>query len=335
MPQSNSTNDARTSKASHSRAEEGVTIEEAALALGLRRKGKQWRGVCPNCGAPDSFSLGPGLKRPVVFKCFTSCDRRALAKCLYRVNLVLTGDNSVSAEPRPQQRISFSDLDLDPDAASAFRAEVWNHEKAVAEPNPEVLALLDKCRPARGTLVEVYLRSRGIEIDIPDNILFAPNLKNVAGPAMVITGRVWGYDVPIMAHVTKLNFDGIWRPDRRSVRRFVGGWTRGPHAPLVDDGRGILGIGEGIETCLSAVQLGVVPNVWCAFCAENLPKLVLPKHREIWFLREHDRRGTSTDNIIKAADALSSLGVVVKSVSPKDPAFKDFNDVITGKRLEW
>ena len=334
MSPSNATSDAPASKASPSRAEEGITLEEAALALGLRRNGRQWRGPCPNCGAPDAFSLGPGLKRAVVFKCFTGCDRRALAKSLYRINLIITGKDGVSAEPPPQRRMSFSDLDLDPDAAAAFRAEVWNDEKEVAEPNADVLALLDKCRPARGTIVETYLRSRGIEIDVPDNILFCPNLKLVAGPAMVVTGKVWGYDVPIMASVTKLNFDGVWRPDRRTVRRCVGGWKRGPHIPLVDDGRGILGIGEGIETCLSAVQLGVVPNAWSAYCAENLPKIVLPKHREIWFLREHDPKGTSTDNILKAADALSSLGVVVKSVSPKDTAFKDFNDVLTGKRSE-
>jgi DNA primase len=108
--------------------------------------------------------------------------------------------------------------------------------------------------PAVGTLVEDYLRSRGIEHPPPASLRFAPALFHRESgrkfPAMLggiqnVQGRVVG------VHRTFLRHDGTGKAEVEPVKK-VGGIASGgavrltPAAPVIV-------IGEGIETTLAAL----------------------------------------------------------------------------------
>lgn len=302
-----------------------ISVEEAAITLGLHREGGTWRGMCPSCRRGDSFTLGPGRIRNIVYNCFAGCDARELTRAL-RENGVMTLQVVANTTQRP--RTSFSDMD--PDEADAYRKEQLRIEAEKAEPNPAVVALLDRCRPARGTIVETYLRSRGITLPVPETLMFCGDY--MGAPAMVAAGHIVGYGVPVMASVTFLRADGTGKADRAMPRMCVGKWKHGPHIPLIDNGKGPLGISEGIETALAAIQLGVIRSAWTGYCADNIKKIVLPIRREIWFLMEHDRNGASARSIREAKTRLEKAGQKVRVVSPIDRAFGDFNDQLMNKR---
>jgi DNA primase len=108
--------------------------------------------------------------------------------------------------------------------------------------------------PALGTLVEVYLRSRGIERPLPLSLRFAPALFHRESgrkfPAMLggiqnIEGRLVG------VHRTFLRRDGAGKADVEPAKK-VGGIAWGGAVRLTP-AQPIIVIGEGIETTLSVV----------------------------------------------------------------------------------
>jgi len=314
-----------------------LTADEAGSILGLNPEGGgKWRGHCPSCGSRNAFTLETGRIQNVVYNCFGECDRGALVRTVRRIGVVIS-KSPVAFNPRARRR-SMSDIDLDPDAAEEFRASERTVFLEKTTPDPDVVKLLDRSKPGKGTVVEKYLHSRGITLPVPDNVLYCPYYKGFH--VMVAAGSVLGFDTPLMASVTYLRPDGtgkaIYRNkhgDDRS-RSCVGSWGHGIHIPLIDTGEGILGIGEGIETCLSAVQLGIVESVWACYCAGNIPKIVLPLDREIWFLGEYDKRGANKRAILEARQRLRPRGIVVRSCFPESKSYGDFNDVLTGTKKE-
>jgi DNA primase len=108
--------------------------------------------------------------------------------------------------------------------------------------------------PAIGTLVEVYLRWRGIEHPPPPSLRFAPALFHRESgrkfPAMIggiqnIVGRVVG------VHRTFLRGDGAGKADLEPAKK-VGGIAWGGAVRLTPP-TAVMVIGEGIETTLSAL----------------------------------------------------------------------------------
>ncbi len=108
--------------------------------------------------------------------------------------------------------------------------------------------------PAIGTLVEVYLRSRGIEHPAPASLRFAHALFHRESgrkfPAMLggiqnIEGRIVG------VHRTFLRRDGTGKAEVEPVKK-VGGIAWGGAVRLTP-AQPIMVIGEGIETTLSAL----------------------------------------------------------------------------------
>lgn len=310
-----------------------MTAEEAALAIGgMSRSGSSWRGRCPACGRSDTFSISPGRHYNFTFQCFAGCTYAEMSAALAAYN-VTRHRTSPRTGSQPRGR-GFSDLALDEDAAGAYIAERRAEEAEKSEPNPKVLRLLDRSMPAKGTIVETYLRSRGITIPIPDTIRYLPDyLKH---PAMLAVGHIVGYWAPVMASVTRLKPDGSGKALLPNARTCVGRWVHGPHIELIDDGEGPLAIGEGIETCLAAVQLRLAKNVWTCYCADNLRrKFVFPENREILLLGENDRAGASAKAIRAVKARLKDAGVVVRSCFPKDKGYCDANDVLMNKRSPW
>ncbi len=145
-------------------------------------------------------------------------------------------------------------------------------------------------RPAAGTLVETYLRSRGITIPPPPSLRFAPRLLHWSTadvvtywPAMValVTRGIDG--APVAVHRTYLNPAGGKAPVdpvKMALALTAGGAVR--LAPAAD----FLMVGEGIETCLAAMQATGLP-AWSALSASGMKSLGSTRRRPP---RHHHRR---------------------------------------------
>jgi hypothetical protein len=60
-----------------------MSAAEMAARLELKRCGGSWRGDCPSCGYPSTFSLRAGRIRPA-FTCFNGCTSTELALTVRR-----------------------------------------------------------------------------------------------------------------------------------------------------------------------------------------------------------------------------------------------------------
>lgn len=191
------------------------------------------------------------------------------------------------------------------------------------------MRIWEKAKPACGTLMESYLRSRAITIPIPPRLRFHDMLKHQPTdgwrPAMValVTGRD---DRPVAVHRTFLNRDGSGKapvePDRMTLGPIAGAAVR--LAPVAAR----LAVGEGIETCLSVMQETGLPT-WAALSTTGLKLLELPDVvREVVILADGDDEGEAAARA--AALRWKREGRRVQIARP--PRGLDFNDMIRGRR---
>src|SRR5690606_34997219 len=128
--------------------------------------------------------------------------------------------------------------------------------------------------PADGTLVVTYLRARGITTRPPASLRFhgaLPYQKGMLLPCMV--AAVQAPDRKITAvHRTFLRLDGRGKAGVSTPKKALGPIGRGAVrlAPAAE----MLGIAEGIETGLSAMEITGIP-VWCAL-GSAIHRLDLP-----------------------------------------------------------
>lgn len=188
----------------------------------------------------------------------------------------------------------------------------------------------DDSRPAGGTLVEAYLRSRSISGPVPPILRFHPRLLHsptrTYHPAMValVTDAE---DQPLAIHRTYLKRDGSGKaevdPNKMSLGPIAGGAVRLAH--FMPERRVM--VGEGIETCLSAMSNG--GQAWSAISAPNLKKtLVLPSMvSAVMILADNDPAGEAA--VLSAAKRWRREGRAVVIARPPLP-FNDFNDLLTG-----
>jgi putative DNA primase/helicase len=104
------------------------------------------------------------------------------------------------------------------------------------------------------------------------------------------------------------------------------GPCRGGAVRLGEDAESIM-VGEGIETCLSAMQVKGIP-AWAALSASGLRTLCLPQHvREVIILADGDDAGESAAR--NAASRWKQEGRCVRIA--RAPQGMDFNDMLTGR----
>jgi putative DNA primase/helicase len=179
-----------------------------ARALGGVRNGAGFLCRCPvhghGAGRGDrspSLSLADG-DAGLLVKCFAGCDPRDVLAELRRRGLV------DGRERREAPAKACKPLGPPPDP----------------EPDPRAVALWRTAIPAQGTLVETYLRSRGITIDIPPSIRFKPEiayLPRVSLPAMI--AAVQRADRKVIAvQVTFLDPKGVRKAQVATPRKTIG-----------------------------------------------------------------------------------------------------------------
>jgi len=131
----------------------------------------------------------------------------------------------------------------------------------------------------------------------------------------------------IGVHRTFLQPDGSGKadvePQKASLGPISGGAVR--LAPAGDT----LLIGEGIETCMAALQATAMPT-WAALSTAGMVALLLPPiAREIIILADHDANGAGERAAHAAANRWLAEGRRVRIAMPPDPG-SDFNDVLRG-----
>lgn len=132
------------------------------------------------------------------------------------------------------------------------------------------LKIWNETQPINGTFAETYLReARGITCDLPDDLRFHPHcLKDSKRqPAMVGLIRNIHTNEPQGIHRTFLKPNGSGRDGEKKMLGVAkDGVIKLSTDEEVGDG---LGIGEGIETCLSIMSQGWKP-LWVALSAGGI-----------------------------------------------------------------
>jgi hypothetical protein len=265
------------------------------------------------CPAHDdrvpSLSINAAGDGKILVHCHAGCSQRAVIDVLRGRGL--WNSSYRSREIRPAAR---------PVAANSGVSGVAGSTKAA-------LGLWDAARPAAGTIVETYIEARGLRFEPCDALRFHPALKHPSGeffPAMI--GLVTGGrdDTARAVHRTFLSRDGSAKagvePNRMMLGPCRGGAIR--LAPAGD----VLMVGEGIETCLSAMQLMGLPT-WAALSAPGLRTLVLPATvSSVVVLADGDDVGEAAAQDCERRWADEGRRVSIM----RPPRGIDFNDVLRG-----
>src|SRR6266566_6576600 len=284
------------------------TLTGATLAKALRghRVGRGWVAHCPaHDDRHPSFSIDE-RNGHLLFRCRARCSQAAVIAALRRRGLWgrgRLGAASISAAT-PQH-----DTKAD-EASDRQRTEM-------------ALRIWAETQPAAGSLVETYLRARGINIPNPPSLRFHPALKHSSGgrwPALVAVVTRGAEGEPIAIHRTFLSPDGRGKAPIDRQKMLLGPCRGGAVrlGPVSDR----LMIAEGIETCLAAMQ-GKGWSAWAALSTSGLRSLDLPPVvREVIVLADGDDSGESAART--AGLRWRREGRIVRIA--RAPAGTDFND---------
>ncbi len=171
-----------------------------------------------------------------------------------------------------------------------------------------------------GSLAERYLNSRRLTLSIADDwfrvLRFHPSYPfgTERAPAMIALMRDFRTDEPRCIQRTRLTADG------KKIGRMMLGPSKGAAIKIDEDADVTMGIclGEGLETCLSALFMdNPIRPVWALGSANATACFpVLPGIEEIHILMEHDKSGANQ----RAADECGARwirgGREVFTVSP-------------------
>jgi putative DNA primase/helicase len=278
-----------------------MTVKEIADRFNLKRLRRSWRGRCPACDYPGTFSVRAGRSgRPLLY-CASCQDQAGLADAVARA----TGQ-----EAAPDRR---------KDAPKA--ATVQRKQEAA-------LRLWRGSEPAAGTLAAIYLAARGLPGLAASTVLrFRGDTWHPEGgryPAMVaLVSAANGAAVAV--HRTYLRPDGSGKADVEPARAALGPVWGGAVRLFKHDPDKPLVIGEGIETAASAGILLGLP-AWAAISAGNMAKGVIlpPEVRRLVIAADPDDAGRRA-----ARDAWirwRAEGREVRVATPDGSG--DFNDLL-------
>jgi putative DNA primase/helicase len=285
-----------------------MTAAELADALGGRRVGGARMACCPahNDRTP-SLSIRESKDGKVLVRCRAGCGQRDVIAALRARGLwaEIHRRTIISRERR-------TPIERKPDPDDAKRTQT-------------ALAIWQSAKPAQGTPVETYFASRGIFLPIPDALRFHAGLKHPSGGmwlAMVALVTNGADGTPLAIHRTFLARDGNGKAAIEPAKMMLGPCRGG----VVRLGRptDVLMVGEGIETCLAAMQASRDP-AWAALSTSGLRSLDLPRDvPDVIVLADGDEAGEAAAR--DCAFRWKRQGRPVRIARP--PRGMDFNDLL-------
>jgi len=250
--------------------------DAASISRALKGN-KSGDGFLVRCPVP-THGKGKGDRRPslsvrdgdheLLVRCHAGCDARDVLDALRRRGLL-------------------EDRAPSPHSAPVRRCEVV--EKI--EPDERALALWRSAEPIADTLAHRYLRARGLTIDPPPSLRFLPAaeyLPRVALPAMIAGLQASDRRV-ISVQITYLDPRGHKKAQGATPRKTIGKMF--DDAVRLAAAGEVLGLAEGIETALAAMQLTGVP-CWACLGSKRLARVAIPDCvRELHIFADADEPG--------------------------------------------
>jgi hypothetical protein len=283
---------------------------DIARALCAQRVGRDWMARCPaHADATPSLAIREGRDGKVLLKCHAGCSQREVIGALRDRGIWTTSSNNYSRVAKA----AFAEVQGDESNRTAYALQLWS-----------------ECIPAKGTPVESYLRSRGLNVPRSDDLHFHPRLKHPSGsiwPAMVGLVTSGTSAVSVGIHRTFLARDGLSKAPVMPAKMMLGP-CRGGAVRLGEVGDELM-IGEGIETTLSVMQVTGHP-AWAALSTSGLRSLDLPQAvLKVVVLADGDEAGEAAAH--HAARRWAREGRSVRIA--RAPSGFDFNDLLIGKHL--
>jgi putative DNA primase/helicase len=289
-----------------------MTAETIAKALGGRKAGSGWSARCPaHDDSTPSLSLRDTGDGKVLIRCHAGCDQDEVIAHLKA--------NGLWAQNGPR---------LFRHAASRRVTKPTEPDRDDIKRTEAALSIWQASKPAGGTLIETYLGSRGLRLTATPTLRLHPYLKHPSGdswPAMIALVTRGADDTPLAIHRTFLARNGTGKAPVDPQKMMLGP-CRGGAVRLAEPGD-VLMIGEGIETCLAAMQETGHP-AWAALSTSGLRALDLPKAvRDVIVLADGDDPGESAAR--DCALRWKRDGRRVRIAHP--PKGMDFNDMLVGR----
>jgi hypothetical protein len=294
-----------------------MNAADIAVAFGKpRREGRHWRCLCPLHGG-HSLIVGDGRDGRIIFKCWGGCDRRDLVAEFRRRHFINgTGENyrfingtgeNYRSEPEELTSPQYS----------------WRIARAAT--------IWDEAGDPRGTVAEKYLAARALKLvpELCGRVLrfhpACPWRNQQAGivefvAAMIVLFSSVGSDAITGIHRIRLDQPERWpKADRMMLGRVTGS------AAKLDPVGSRLVIGEGVETCLAARQLGL-RAVWALGSASGIENFMpIGDVEELIILGENDN-GTNHKAALKCRQNWPGCHVTI--IKPRGA--KDTNDIVMG-----
>jgi putative DNA primase/helicase len=289
-----------------------MTAEAIAKALKGSRAGAGWMACCPaHDDSSPSLAISAGKQGKVLVHCHAGCDQRDVIAALSERGLwTSSGSRPLGVVHR---RRKSHDLEFDADAKARTEAAlaIWRASQDIA------------ASPG-----ETYLRSRGIRLLAPPSVRFHRALRHPSGgiwPAMVALVVLGVTGAPIGVHRTFLARNGIGKAPINPAKMMLGPCRGG--VVRLGEPRDLLMVGEGIETCLSAMQ-ATGRSAWAALSTAGLRSLDLPRAvTKVIVLADGDEPGEAA--ALECARRWQREGRCVRIARP--PSGMDFNDLLRAR----
>jgi hypothetical protein len=290
-----------------------MSAADIAHALAGRPVHQGSRGYTVPCPLP-SHGSGRGDRRPslsiadgergLIVKCHGGCDSLDILHELRRRGLL---------EDRPRDQ---------PPTPMVKRP------KGPPEPDAAALAIWKGSKPD-GDVVRAYLTRRGIAPPAPPTLRQITSLAfgRIPMPCMVAAVQLPDRRVAAVQRL-RLTPDGRKAPVSLS-RLTTGALYDG--AVRLAAAAPVMGIAEGVETALSAMQLHDMP-VWATLGSERLAAVWLPDQvQELIIFADNDAPGLKA--AARAAERHTRRGLKVE-IKPPPESFGDWNDVLRAQPVE-
>jgi len=273
-----------------------MRAEQIGIALKGRGNGTGWLVCCPcpnhGKGRGDRFpslSVADGDDDRLLLRCFAGCEFIDILDELKRRGLV---DSRAPVHPAPT------------------RSKPKPHD-----PDPDALKIWVASRPLQRSVAAEYLERRGISLQ-------PPSLRcRIDVPALV--AGVQRPDGKIVA-VQQLRLTNEGEKADVLYPRLTTG-ALGAGAVRFGPASEVMGLAEGVETALSAMELSGV-TVWASLGSARLHQVELPPEvKEVHIFVDNDEPGRSAAK--RAADVHTSARRPVYLRSPPDEC-GDWNDFL-------